>query len=91
MFFFKRKTADEGLGSLVGSQMCRRDRNSPDWIGANTWYKTALAEYPDAQANEGTKESIPRNTRADLQDFGARLSARVMRGIDSGVPSFARA
>lgn len=67
--------AVERIRAQIGT-IVSRNRDSPDWIAANTWYKTALGDHPYALANEGTPESIPRITRADLQDFAARVFAR---------------
>ena len=47
IFFFKQKTAYEVLRSLVGSEMCIRDRCNPALIPAFGAQTAKQAGYPD--------------------------------------------
>src|SRR5690606_30736468 len=67
--------AVERIRAQIGA-IVSRNRDSPDWIAADAWYKAALGGHPYALANEGTPDSIPRIERADLAGFARRVFAR---------------
>lgn len=53
-----------------------RNRDRPDWIVEDTWFKSALGDHPYARAGEGTSDSISQITRDDLADYTKRILAR---------------
>ena len=67
--------AVERIRAQIGT-VVSRNRDSPDWIAADAWYKAALGDHPYALANDGTPETIPRIERADLVSFAQRVFAR---------------
>lgn len=53
-----------------------RNRQSPDWIATNNWYKAAFGDHPYARDEDGTPESIAAITRDDLAAFTENALAR---------------
>lgn len=53
-----------------------RNRQSPDWIASNGWYKAAFGDHPYARDGEGTPESIAAIERDDLVAYTKKALAR---------------
>lgn len=53
-----------------------RNRQSPDWIASNAWYKAAFGDHPYARNGEGTPESIAAIGRDDLVAYAKKALAR---------------
>lgn len=53
-----------------------RNRQSPDWIATNNWYKAAFGDHPYARDEDGTPESIAAITRDDLAAFTEKALAK---------------
>ena len=67
--------AVERIRAQIGA-IVSRNRDSPDWIAADAWYKAALGDHPYALPDDGTPESIARIERADLAGFAGRVFTR---------------
>ncbi|HCX67858.1 pitrilysin family protein [Parvibaculum sp.] len=53
-----------------------RNRQSPDWIARNSWYKAAFGDHPYARDEDGTPESVAAITRDDLLGYTDRVLAQ---------------
>lgn len=53
-----------------------RNRQSPDWIASNNWYKAAFGKHPYARDEDGTPESVRAITRDDLAGYTDRVLAK---------------
>ncbi|WP_421862037.1 M16 family metallopeptidase [Parvibaculum sp.] len=53
-----------------------RNRQSPDWIARNNWYKAAFGDHPYARDEDGTPESVGAITRDDLLGYTGRVLAQ---------------
>ena len=53
-----------------------RNRQSPDWIASNGWYKAAFGDHPYARDGDGTPESIAAIARDDLVAYTKKALAR---------------
>lgn len=67
--------AVERIRAQIGS-IVARNRESPNWIAANAWYKAAFGDHPYALEDDGTPETIARITQDDLRAYAANTLAR---------------
>jgi zinc protease len=58
---------------LTGLAFAERD---PDKVAARAWYKLAFGDHPYGRPSEGTKESLAKIAREDLESFRRRTFAR---------------
>jgi zinc protease len=54
----------------------RRDTANPNTISSNQWWATAFPGHPYGREPNGTLESLPRITAADMRDYVRRSFAR---------------
>ncbi|MEQ8268452.1 MAG: pitrilysin family protein [Parvibaculum sp.] len=67
--------AVERIRAQIGS-IVARNRESPNWIAANAWYKAAFGDHPYALEDDGTPETIARIAPDDLRAYAANTLAR---------------
>lgn len=67
--------AVERIRAQIGS-IVARNRESPEWIASDAWYKAALGDHPYALDGDGTPESIAKITRDDLLGYTKKTLAR---------------
>lgn len=53
-----------------------RNRQSPDWVASNNWYKAAFGDHPYARDEDGTPQSIAAITRDDLRAYTKDVLAK---------------
>eukprot|EP00658_Telonema_sp_P-2_P068655 TRINITY_DN575_c0_g1_i7.p1 TRINITY_DN575_c0_g1~~TRINITY_DN575_c0_g1_i7.p1 ORF type:complete len:106 (-),score=51.87 TRINITY_DN575_c0_g1_i7:106-423(-) len=78
-FFFKQKTAYEMLRSLVGSEMCIRDRVSTQSTGSQT---VAMAEEPtemDQAEPQVKEENVPPCQTLYLNNLNERVKGEALK------------
>ncbi len=56
--------------------MVRRETTSPNDISSQRWFETAFAGHPYGRPVNGSLESVPGITVADLKDYSRRVLAR---------------
>jgi len=67
--------AVERIRAQIGVAVAR-NRQSPDWLAADAWYRAALGGHPYALNRHGTPQSLPRISRDDLVDYTQNVLAR---------------
>ena len=67
--------AIERIRAQIGVAVAR-NRQSPDWLAADAWYRAALGGHPYALNRHGTLESVPRITRDDMTGYVKNIMAR---------------
>lgn len=67
--------AVERIRAQIGS-IVARNRESPNWIAADAWYKTAFGNHPYALEGNGTPETITKIAREDLLAYTTNTLAR---------------
>ena len=67
--------AVERLRAQLGVAVAR-NRQSPEWLAADAWYRAALGDHPYALNRQGTPESLPRISRDDLSGYVKNVLAR---------------
>lgn len=65
----------ERVRSQVLSSL-RRETTNPNSISNRTWWKTAFPSHPYGRPTNGTLESVPNVTTADLRDYHSRVLNR---------------
>lgn len=54
----------------------RRETTSPNSLASRSWWRTAFPNHPYGRDAEGSLETVPRITTADLHDYLRRVFAR---------------
>lgn len=67
--------AVERIRAQIGVAVAR-NRQSPDWLAADAWYRAALGGHPYALNRQGTPETLPRISRDDLIGYTKNVLAR---------------
>lgn len=67
--------AVERIRAQIGVAVAR-NRQSPDWLAADAWYRAALGGHPYALNRQGTPQSLPRISRDDLVGYTQNVLAR---------------
>jgi zinc protease len=65
----------ERIRAQIGVAVAR-NRQSPDWLAADAWYRAALGSHPYALNGQGTPETLPRILRDDLTGYTKNVLAR---------------
>jgi zinc protease len=69
------KDAVERMQSQLLANLAFSERD-PDRVAAREWFKIAFAGHPYARPVEGTKESLPKIGKEDLEGYRRRVFAR---------------
>ena len=69
---------DEAVERIRAAQMAglRRRSTEPNSIASERWFALAFPDHPYGRPVDGTLESVPRITRADIAGFAKRMLAR---------------
>jgi len=71
---FDTDAVERVRGQVLSS--LRRESTSPNSLASRRWWETAFPDHPYGRESQGTLESVPRITVADLRDYVRRAFAR---------------
>ena len=71
---FDADAVERVRGQVLSS--LRRESTSPNSIASRRWWETAFPDHPYGRESQGSLDSVPRITVADLRDYVRRAFAR---------------
>ncbi|MGH6725660.1 MAG: M16 family metallopeptidase [Pseudolabrys sp.] len=71
---FDTEAVERIRGQVISS--LRRESTNPNDVASRRWWATAFPDHPYGRQTEGSLESVPRITAADLRDYVHRTFAR---------------